>query len=89
MITHAPIGYRCPFCSLAAGVACEGLLSMPDDIVCRDDRAMAFIASHWRERNQGHVIIAPIRHFENLYELPDDVGAAIFAMSRRIALALK
>jgi histidine triad (HIT) family protein len=50
---------------------------------------MAFVASHWWENNHGHVLVVPILHYENLYELPDDTGAAIFAMSRRIALALK
>jgi len=89
MITHAPEGYRCPFCALIAGVQCDGLHSTPQDIVCRNDRVMAFVASHWWEKNHGHVLVVPALHYENLYELPDDVGADIFAMSRRIALALK
>lgn len=50
---------------------------------------MAFVASHWWENNHGHVLVVPVLHYENLYELPDDVGADIFAMSRRIALALR
>jgi histidine triad (HIT) family protein len=89
MFSHAPANYRCPFCALAGGMVCPGLHSTQGDIVCRDGDAMAFIASHWKEANAGHVLVVPIRHFENLYEIPDDVGSAIFGMSRRIALALK
>jgi histidine triad (HIT) family protein len=89
MRSHAPEGYQCPFCALAKGRECEGLHSTGQDIICRDDRAMAFVASHWWKNNSGHVLVVPILHFENLYELPDDVGASIFAMSRRIAIALK
>jgi len=50
---------------------------------------MAFIASHWEPNNPGHVLVVPVRHFENLYELPDEVGARVFAVSRKIAIALK
>jgi histidine triad (HIT) family protein len=89
MVVHAPAGYRCPFCALAAGVDSHGLHSTPDDIVCRNERVMGFVASHWWQRNPGHVLVVPIRHFENLYELPDNIGADIFAMSRRIAIAMK
>jgi histidine triad (HIT) family protein len=41
------------------------------------------------EKNHGHVLVVPVLHYENLYELPDEVGGDIFAMSRRIALAMK
>jgi histidine triad (HIT) family protein len=89
MPRHAPTDYRCPFCALVQGIECPGLHSAPQDIVCRDERAMAFVASHWCEKNPGHVLVVPVRHYENLYELPDEDGAAIFAMSRRIAIAMK
>lgn len=89
MITHAPPGYRCPFCALLAGTVCDGLHSTPDDILCRDERAVALIASHWWEKNSGHVLVIPTEHFENIYELPNDFGAAIFAMSRRVAVAMR
>jgi histidine triad (HIT) family protein len=89
MFTHAPAGYDCPFCALAASAICSMLHSTSDDIVCRNDRALAFVASHWWEKNPGHVLVVPIRHFENLYDLPDEDGAAVFAMSRRVAVAIR
>jgi histidine triad (HIT) family protein len=89
MKKHAPHGYVCPFCALAGDERGEGLLSTPRDIICRNENVLAFVASHWWEKNPGHAIVAPVRHYENLYELPDEVGAQIFAMSRRIAIAMK
>ncbi len=86
---HAPIGYTCPFCALVAGRSCKGLYSAPSDIICRDELALAFISSHWHERNAGHVLVASIEHFENLYELLDELGSAIFTMSKRVAIAMR
>lgn len=74
---HAPGDYVCPFCALVAGSGCEGLYSTPGDIICRDELSLAFISSHWAERNAGHVLVASVKHFENIYELPDEVGSAI------------
>ncbi len=82
-------GYRCPFCALAAGTPLDDLHSTPDDVVCRTDLALAFVASRWWANNPGHVLIVPVRHAENLYELPDDAGAAIAVMSRRVARAIR
>ncbi len=84
-----PNGYTCPFFALVAGSVCEGLYSTPGDIICRDELALAFISSHWHERNVGHVLVASIEHFENLYELPDELGSAIFTMSKRVAIAMR
>jgi histidine triad (HIT) family protein len=89
MFNHAPDNYHCPFCALTAGLSCKGLHSTAEDIVCRDNLAIAFVSSHWWEKNPGHVLVVPTQHFENLYDLPDEYGAAIFAMSRRVATAIK
>ena len=55
----------------------------------RDDTVLAFIASHWWAKNKGHVLVIPARHYENIYDLPDEVGARIFAVSKMIAVAMK
>lgn len=89
MVKHASDAFRCPFCALIAGTPCAGLQSVPQDIVYRDDLAVAFVASHWWERNPGHVLVVPVCHYENIYDLPDEVGARIFSVSRRVAIAVK
>jgi histidine triad (HIT) family protein len=39
--------------------------------------------------NQGHVLIIPNKHFENIYDLPVDISSKIHALSRDVALAMK
>lgn len=89
MFNHAPQGYVCPFCLVAQGVANDRVLTVQSDIVAESELAIAFIAAHWRPKNAGHVLIVPRRHYENLYEVPDDVGAAVFSLTRRVAIAMK
>jgi histidine triad (HIT) family protein len=90
MITNAPAGYVCPFCRIARGeFGADGLLTMESDIVLRTDDVVAFVASHWWPHNPGHALIIPIKHFENLYELPKDTAAEVHEAARRLALAMK
>jgi len=89
MFKHAPPSYECPFCALVENRPHQGLHSTAEDVVYRNDTVVAFVASHWWRKNPGHVLIIPRRHIENLYYLPDDVGAAISAASRTIAIAMK
>ena len=89
MFNHAPPGYACPFCAIAHGVQRDGVHTVPADVVLRTDAVIAFVSSHGWRRNPGHVLVVPTAHHENLYDLPDEIGAAVFAASRRIALAMK
>ncbi len=89
MHNHAPANYLCPFCASAAGQEVEYNYTTADDIVLRTDQVTGFISSHWWPRNQGHVILIPNAHYENIYDLPDDLGAALFQASRWVSLALK
>ena len=49
----------------------------------------AFIAPRWWPNNEGHVLIIPNAHFENLYELPRLYAHRIQDLSQDIALAFK
>ncbi|WP_034263105.1 HIT family protein [Actinospica robiniae] len=86
-ITHAPAGYVCPFCRLAAGG--EDWLNSQRDIVRRTPEAMAFIAPRWWPNNLGHVLVVPTGHYENLYGLPPDAGHAVHDVVREVALAMR
>lgn len=86
---HAPLGYVCPFCLLVAGVEDGRVLSRQADVVFRDDLTTAFVSSHQYPNNPGHVLVTPNAHFESLYELPDELGAAVHVTSRKVALAIK
>jgi len=89
MYSHAPEGYICPFCLVVQGVENEHVLTFQEEVVFRDDHITAFIPAHCWENNKGHVLIIPNAHYENIYELPDDISAKIHAFERRVALALK
>ena len=89
MYNHAPPGYRCPFCAVAAALEADYCYTKTDDVVLRTDHVTGFISSHWWPRNPGHVILIPNAHHENIYDLPDELGALLFQASRRVALALK
>ena len=89
MYNHAPPGYHCPFCAIVAGVEADFCYTNQADVVLRDPHVTGFISSHWWPRNPGHVILVPNAHHENIYELPDELGASLFCASRRIALAMK
>ncbi len=89
MYSHAPEGYICPFCLLAAGIENEHVWSVQSDIVHRDETVTAFVSVHQWPNNAGHVIVIPNQHFENIYDLPTPATARIHETARRVALAMK
>lgn len=89
MPSHAPEDYKCPICLGIGGVESEDTLLKQTDLVYKDDLVSAFINSFWIPTYEGHVIVVPNEHFENLYEIPKDVGNKIFEVSQKVAIALK
>jgi histidine triad (HIT) family protein len=89
MFNHAPEGYICPFCLLLAGIEDEHVLSRQEDIVYRDTEVTAFVNVRQWPGTPGGVLIIPNQHWENLYDLPLSLAAAIHALSRSLALAMK
>ncbi len=87
--SHRPEGYRCPFCRVAAGEDLRDDYTKQADVVYRDSTATAFVSSAWWPANQGHVLVVPNEHYENVYEIPDAALAAVQVVGKRIALALK
>ncbi|ONI71764.1 diadenosine tetraphosphate hydrolase [Kribbella sp. ALI-6-A] len=87
MFNHEPPGYRCPFCTLVAGG--ENDFNHQQDVVRRTDGALAFVASRWWPNNQGHVLVVPTEHHENLYDLPSPAGHAVQDLVREVAIAIR
>ncbi|HEX4868618.1 MAG TPA: HIT family protein [Acidimicrobiales bacterium] len=86
-VSHAPDGWSCGFCDLAAGG--ETLRTKRAAVVLVAHDMTAFVASHWWPGNPGHVLVIPNQHIENLYEFPSELGGALIDTTRRIAVALK
>ena len=70
----------CVFCRLLAGRA-------DASFVYRDDRVAAFMALP--QAGRGHVLIVPVEHHENAYDLPPALAEPIFSLALRMARAVK
>lgn len=89
MYNHAPDGYICPFCLIAAQIESEHVLTRSGDVIWQDGQVSAFIASHQWPNTPGHVLVIPNQHFENIYDLPLHDATAIHECVRAVALAMK
>ena len=79
---HEPEEYICPFCDIVRG-------GDQTTVIWRDDTSIAFLALHQPLNNHGSLLLCPLEHFENIYVLPEPIGAHLFGVSKRLALALK
>lgn len=86
---HAPEGYKCPICLGIQGVESEDTLLKQADLVYKDDLVSVFLNSFWIDTARGHVIVVPNAHYENIYELPDEVGHRIFKVIKKMCLVMK
>ena len=70
----------CEFCRLAR---------KEDDasIIFEDEKAMAFLDI--RPVNDGHTLVIPKAHYENIYEIPEDEIAHVYRIVKRVASAVK
>ena len=89
MYKHAPPGYECPFCALVQGKESLQNQLKRTDIVFQSVDVTAFMATRKYPNNQGHVLIIPNEHFENIYDLPSPLLSKVHLLSRDIALAMK
>ena len=87
MFNHAPNNYVCPFCVFLHGS--DNLVNRQQDLVYPDSSVTAFVAPRWWPNNEGHVLIIPNEHFENLYDLPPLYAHHIQDIAKEIALAFK
>ena len=86
---HEPAGYRCPFCRLVAGEDLSANFSKQSDVFWRDDLVIAFISTAWWPANAGNALIVPNDHYENVYDISDDVLARVQIVGKRIAMAMR
>jgi histidine triad (HIT) family protein len=89
MSSHAPKGYICPFCLLVAGIEDERVWSVQNDIVYRNETVTAFISVRQWPNNQGHVIVIPNDHYENIFDLPIGHATEIHRAAQTMARAMK
>lgn len=84
---HEPAGYECPFCCLQVGVFDDR--NQASDVVAVNDRAYARIAPKWWPANAGGALVIPRRHVENLYEVEQGDGHAVWDLTQQVATAMR
>lgn len=82
---HAPRNYDCPFCNLASTT--DG--SKKGGVFFVESRLFAFIPLHYYSQIKGNCLVAPIKHYENIFDIPDELGEDMFRASRQIAKAMQ
>jgi histidine triad (HIT) family protein len=87
MYNHEPDGYECFFCALAQGKETE--LNKQSDIIFNNGRVLALVSPRWWLNNPGNVLVIPRGHFENIYDIPDEVLAEVQQVGKKVALAMK
>ncbi len=70
----------CVFCEIIAKRS-------PANIVYEDDSVIAFLTN--RPVNEGHTLVVPKQHYENIYEVPDELLSHLFCVVKRLSLAVK
>ena len=84
---HESPGYHCPFCAFLRGEWDER--NAATDLVVRRDLVFARIAPKWWPANAGGALVIPITHVENLYDVPTEVGHAMWDLTREVAVAMR
>lgn len=70
----------CIFCRIAQK-------RVPANLVYEDEKAMAFLDI--RPLNEGHTLIIPKLHYENIFDIPQELIMHIQGVTKRVALAVK
>ena len=69
----------CIFCKLANG-------DIPTNTLYEDDCVRVIFGAE--PAAEGHVLILPKEHFDNIYELDDDTAGHVFKVAKKIATAM-
>jgi len=70
----------CNFCKVVSG-------ENPASIVYEDGNVLAFMDLH--PANIGHTLVVPKEHWETIYDVPEEVLADLFAVVKRISVAVE
>ena len=89
MYNHAPEYYKCPICLGVKGIESEDTLLKQADLIYKDDLVSVFINSFWIETAKGHVIVVPNEHYENIFDMPSEIGYRVFDVAKKVSLAMK
>jgi histidine triad (HIT) family protein len=83
---NAPPGYECPFCEIAETLSS----AVPESaIVLVDTNVFALVSSHHYAGIKGNCLVVPRCHYENVLDIPDNLGSEFFRATRLLANAMR
>jgi histidine triad (HIT) family protein len=71
---------ECVFCQIISKEA-------PANIVYEDGKVVAFLSN--RPVNEGHTLVVPKKHYENIYEIPEEEAVCLFRITTKITHAVR
>lgn len=71
---------NCVFCQIIGKEA-------PASRVYEDDQVVAFLSN--RPVNEGHALVVPKKHYENIYDVPDEEIAYLYKIVKHVAVAVR
>lgn len=75
------MAYRnCPFCKIVDG-------ELPSSRIYEDETTIAFLDT--RPQNDGHTLVIPKKHYEYIYDVPDEEVAHLHKVAKRVACAVR
>lgn len=89
MFNHTSSEYVCPICLAIAGIENDTTWIKQQDIVYRDDLVAVFIGTKFIKGNEGYPLVVPVKHFENVYDLPPEYANRVMEVATKAAVALK
>jgi len=63
--------------------------NQPGDVIAVTELAFARISPKWWPNNPGAALIIPRAHIENLYDIPQDLGHAIWDLTALVARTMR
>ncbi len=70
----------CVFCKIVKG-------EIPADKIYEDENCLAFLDI--TPVNPGHILLVTKEHYENIYELPDEIFSKLAPIIKKLAIAAK
>lgn len=81
--------YICPICLGIKGIENDDTMLKKPDLIYRDDLTSVFMNSFFITGNEGHLIVVPNEHFENIYDMPVEYANAIMATTKKMSILVK
>jgi histidine triad (HIT) family protein len=83
---NAPSDYECPFCGIAGTLPSPAAESA---VVLIDANVFALVPTHHYGGIKGNCLVVPRHHYENVFDIPDELGSDFFRTTRRLANAMR